>query len=55
MRALCACGGSLVAAGGNDGMVRLWDAATGQAITTIAVTISISTTMVVFPRWGTPI
>ena len=44
-----------MAAGGNDGMVRLWDAATGQAITTIAVTMITSTIMVVFPRWGTPI
>ncbi|CAE7360294.1 lub1 [Symbiodinium pilosum] len=32
VRALCACGGSLVAAGGNDGMVRLWDAATGHPL-----------------------
>ncbi|CAE7210708.1 lub1 [Symbiodinium microadriaticum] len=32
VRALCACGGTLLAAAGNDGVVRLWDAATGQAV-----------------------
>ncbi|CAE6921480.1 lub1 [Symbiodinium natans] len=32
VRALCACGGTLVAAGGNDGVVRLWDTAAGQAV-----------------------
>ena len=31
VRALCACGGTLVAAGGNDGVVRLWDTAAGWA------------------------
>ncbi|CAE7671494.1 lub1 [Symbiodinium sp. CCMP2456] len=32
VRALCPCSGALVAAAGNDGVVRLWDAATGQAV-----------------------
>ena len=30
VRALCACSGALVAAAGNDGVVRLWDTATGR-------------------------
>lgn len=32
VRALCSCGGNLLASGANDGVVRLWDVATGQQL-----------------------
>lgn len=32
VRALCSCGGGLLASGGNDGVVRVWDATTGQQL-----------------------
>eukprot|EP00931_Biecheleriopsis_adriatica_P007268 TRINITY_DN108575_c0_g1_i1.p1 TRINITY_DN108575_c0_g1~~TRINITY_DN108575_c0_g1_i1.p1 ORF type:complete len:654 (-),score=184.84 TRINITY_DN108575_c0_g1_i1:19-1980(-) len=40
VRALCACGGSLLASAGNDGKVRLWDAETGKQVADRSVTSS---------------
>jgi len=32
VRSLCSCGGGLLASGGNDGVVRVWDATSGQQL-----------------------